>query len=199
MLERWFYWMLLTLDRCIFQQCYEQTILQGGHTCRAKATLGWEGGERASTEEHWKAQRNLEIQRTPQEKLPSNMTTSLKSCSGGLSASVFPSSPFLLSAFFTIFTAGEALAARNWFWKCSRSASDSPGFGLDNILPSCSCSLALCAVHMEPIEDMENWLQNWIFLGRGWEQQGNTIHFCPTLLFLYTLQPLYFRITPGHN
>lgn len=165
------------LERCIFQHGYKQTTLQGGHM--GKATLGWERDERASTEEHWKRQRNLVIQRTPQGKLPSNMTTSLRSCTGGFSASVLPSSPFLLSAFFTIFTAGEALAARNWFWKCSRSASDSPGFGLDNILPACSCSPALRAVHMKPTEDMEKWLQNWISWGEDGDSKGKLFIFVP--------------------
>jgi hypothetical protein len=61
----------------------------------------------------------------------SSITTSRPSCSRGWSRSA---SPLRLLPFFTNCTAGAAPAARNWFWKRSRSTSDSPGFGLDSIL-----------------------------------------------------------------
>lgn len=163
---------IVMLDKGIFKQGQEQ-ILQWGYMQENKSKFKGK---------NWKAERSQAIQGAPQGKLPSSITTSLLSCSGGLSASVLPSSPFLLSAFFTIFTAGEALAARNWFWKCIRSASDSPGFGLDNILPSCSCRPALCGVHME---DVENRLEDWCSWGKD-KGSKRKLHISVLLCCFYT-------------
>lgn len=102
---------------------------------------------------------------------PSNITTSRWSCCRGWSGLALP--PLLLP-FFTNCTAGVAPAARNWLWNCSRSTSDSPGFGLDSIvtlqlLPQCDFpALLQCdTLSFTPKSNKEDGLsvvEPWFFL-----------------------------------